>query len=94
MELTLKDRKGFVKVAVQTGASLVPSIGFGENELFTQVTTGFVGRAQRAFQRVAGFFVPLFWGRGMFNYSFGLLPHRCVRACVRALLLANACACM
>eukprot|EP00750_Incisomonas_marina_P022121 INCI4855.3.p1 GENE.INCI4855.3~~INCI4855.3.p1 ORF type:complete len:371 (-),score=43.45 INCI4855.3:570-1682(-) len=76
MQLTILHRKGFVKVAVEAGASLVPVIGFGENELFNQVTTGCVGRAQKQFQRRAGFFVPVFWGRGCFNYTFGLLPHR------------------
>jgi hypothetical protein len=61
---------------------LLLQIGFGENELFRQVTTGIVGRAQQSFQKRVGFFVPVFWGRGVFNYSFGLLPHRCVQ-CVR-----------
>jgi 1-acyl-sn-glycerol-3-phosphate acyltransferase len=35
--LTLQKRKGFVKVALQTGASLVPVIAFGENDLFDSV---------------------------------------------------------
>jgi len=30
----LKDRKGFIRVALQTGCSLVPCIGFGENEVY------------------------------------------------------------
>jgi hypothetical protein len=30
----LNKRKGFVRIALQTGAKLVPVIGFGENELF------------------------------------------------------------
>jgi len=37
-------RFGFVKVAIQTGASLVPCLGFGENDLFSTVdhqSTGF-----------------------------------------------------
>ena len=42
MQLTILHRKGFVKVAVEAGASLVPVIGFGENELFNQVRLIFV----------------------------------------------------
>jgi len=36
-KLHLLNRFGFVKVALQTGASLVPCLGFGENELFSTV---------------------------------------------------------
>ena len=35
--LTLKDRKGFVRKAVQHGADLVPAFSFGENEIYTQI---------------------------------------------------------
>jgi hypothetical protein len=34
MPQVLNKRKGFVRIALQTGAKLVPVIGFGENELF------------------------------------------------------------
>lgn len=33
-DLVLGRRKGFVRIAVETGASLVPVISFGENDLF------------------------------------------------------------
>ncbi|CAG2174590.1 unnamed protein product, partial [Oppiella nova] len=36
MRLYLKHRKGFVKIALKHGASLVPVLAFGENELWEQ----------------------------------------------------------
>ncbi|KAE8154048.1 diacylglycerol acyltransferase-domain-containing protein [Aspergillus avenaceus] len=36
MEVVIKIRKGFVRVAVQTGADIVPVVAFGENEIFDQ----------------------------------------------------------
>ena len=35
--LIIKNRKGFVKIAIQNGADLVPIYAFGENELFDQL---------------------------------------------------------
>lgn len=78
-DLTLKRRSGFIKVAIQYGADLVPVLSFGENDIYDQMpnekgTT--VYTIQKKFQSVFGFTLPLFHGRGLLNYNFGLMPYR------------------
>lgn len=78
-DLTLARRTGFVRLALKYGASLVPCLSFGENELFSQVPNP-PGSAARKLQdamiRTLGFTLPAVYGRGIFQYSLGLLPHR------------------
>lgn len=52
MDLVLQRRTGFIRVALQTGASLVPVINFGENELYNTVR-GSSRSALRRFQSYA-----------------------------------------
>jgi len=78
-DLTLAQRKGFVKVALHNGSSLVPVISFGETDLYGQVSNprgSKLRRFQTYMQKAFGFSMPLIQGRGIFNYDFGLLPHR------------------
>jgi len=78
-KLTLKHRKGFVRVALKNGASLVPVMSFGENELWNALPNpdgSFVRNMQEGMKRLVKFTVPFFYGRGVFNYYFGLMPHR------------------
>ncbi|KAM6159016.1 2-acylglycerol O-acyltransferase 2 [Rhynchocyon petersi] len=77
--LLLKNRKGFIKLALMHGAGLVPIFSFGENELFDQISNppgSWLRRIQNELQKVMGISLPLFHGRGIFQYSFGLLPYR------------------
>ncbi|KAF8957112.1 diacylglycerol acyltransferase-domain-containing protein [Flammula alnicola] len=78
-DLTLRKRLGFIKIAIQHGADLVPVFSFGENDIYEQMpnekgTT--VYALQRKFQSIFGFTLPLFHGRGLLNYNLGLMPYR------------------
>src|SRR5271155_4565398 len=79
MQLVLNSRKGFVKLAITMGASLVPTMGFGENELYDQVDSvehPWIHKSQMVMKKAMGFTLPLFHARGVFNYDFGLMPYR------------------
>lgn len=77
--LFIRQRKGFVKIALTHGASLVPVFSFGENELFKQVNNpegSWLRIVQEKLQKIMGFALPLFHARGIFQYNFGLMPYR------------------
>eukprot|EP01116_Phalansterium_solitarium_P011034 TRINITY_DN26644_c0_g1_i1.p1 TRINITY_DN26644_c0_g1~~TRINITY_DN26644_c0_g1_i1.p1 ORF type:complete len:348 (-),score=79.07 TRINITY_DN26644_c0_g1_i1:54-1097(-) len=77
--LVLGKRKGFVRLALETGSHLVPMYSFGENDLYDQVLKphgSLVRRLQDWAKRKTGISFPLFHGRGIWNYDFGILPHR------------------
>ena len=85
--LTLARRKGFVKMAIKTGASLVPVFAFGENDIFDQVDNP-DGSPLRKFQlwmkQLIGVTPPAFYGRSlsrgflrrMFHSNTGVMPKR------------------
>ncbi|KAL2786515.1 diacylglycerol acyltransferase [Aspergillus keveii] len=80
MRLVLRNRKGFAKLAIRTGASLVPVLAFGENDLYTMTADldpkTFAGRVQQTFKRVFGLTVPFLYSKGPYKLDFGVTPHR------------------
>ncbi|KAL3145161.1 hypothetical protein ABBQ38_001761 [Trebouxia sp. C0009 RCD-2024] len=78
MDLVLRRRTGFVRVALQTGASLVPVIQFGENELYSTIrgsSSSGLQRFQIWMEHAVGITIPIFWGQGAIT-SIGFLPKR------------------
>lgn len=79
LRLILRRRKGFIKIAIRTGADLVPVLAFGENEIYQQVDAEshpYINKVQLWLKKVIGFTVPLFHARGVFNYDVGMMPYR------------------
>lgn len=79
LRLVLKRRKGFVKMAIRTGADLVPVLAFGENDLYDQFDSEKhprIHKCQLLAKKLLGFTIPLFHARGVFNYDVGLMPYR------------------
>ncbi|XP_040829630.1 2-acylglycerol O-acyltransferase 3-like [Ochotona curzoniae] len=77
--LKLLNRKGFVRLALRHGASLVPTYSFGENDIFETKTFpegSWLNLCQVVHKRIIGFSPCIFWGRSFFlPNSWGLLPH-------------------
>ncbi|KAF0762384.1 2-acylglycerol O-acyltransferase 2-A-like [Aphis craccivora] len=75
--LILKKRKGFIRVALQTGASLVPVFSFGETNVYglgEAEPNSFWDKVLKFIKWKSGNKVPV--GRGFFQYSFGIVPRR------------------
>ena len=79
LRLVLQNRMGFVKLAIRTGADLVPVLAFGENELYDTVNTcnyPWIHKLQQWQRDNLGWTVPLFYTRGKARYLWSLLPYR------------------
>lgn len=60
-------------------ANLVPTISFGENDVYVQKfrpEDDPVKVMQKKIMKRVGFSPPIFHGRGIINYTFGMLPFR------------------
>ncbi|XP_058536468.1 2-acylglycerol O-acyltransferase 3-like [Ochotona princeps] len=76
--LALKRHKGFVRLALRHGVSLVPTYSFGENDIFNTKTFAegsWQYLCQVIFKKITGIPPSFFWGRSLFSpNSWGLLP--------------------
>lgn len=80
MRLIIRDRKGFVRLAIEQGADLVPVLGLGENSLYDQRETRQkyprIRKLQMLAKQALGWTLPLFYGRGLWGEEPGLLPYQ------------------
>lgn len=77
--ITLKERKGFIRVALQSGASLVPVFAFGENDVFEQPffqQGNIIWCIKTAVKKYLGISLPIVIGRGFLQRSQGILPRQ------------------
>lgn len=78
-EIILKNRKGFVRLALKSGTSIVPVFTFGETDIYDQVSNppgSCLFKFQERIRQIIGLAPCIPIGRGFFQYSFGLLPRR------------------
>ncbi|XP_034254715.1 2-acylglycerol O-acyltransferase 2-like [Thrips palmi] len=77
--ILINKRKGFCRLALKHGSPLVPVFSFGEHVVYDQVSSeqdSLFYRCQELLRKYIGMAPVIIRGRGMFQYSFGLLPHR------------------
>lgn len=78
-QFVMAKRRGFIRIALETGASLLPAISFGENNVYKmiEIKQGFWRRLiEFTFQKYTDRFPAIQNGRGIFQYNFGILPVR------------------
>lgn len=78
IDLLLSHRRGFVREAIMANASLVPMIGFGENDIYEtfEAKDHWVKTLQAFAKKTTGMAMPIFKGRSILFKDFGIMPQR------------------
>ena len=80
IDLIILKRKGFIKKALKHGSALVPTFSFGEafiyGNMFPNPRGSLIRRLQEYIVDKTRWPFPFFLGRGIFQYTFGMLPQR------------------
>lgn len=77
--LVLKQRKGFIRLAMKNGTPLVPVISYGETDLYSQVDNpvgSTIRNIQECLKKWLGLALAIPIGRGFFQYNYGIVPKR------------------
>lgn len=77
-QCVINKRRGFARIALKTGAALVPVISFGETNIYDIIEhkSGSWGRRIEDWLNQNGKYPGHLNGRGFLQYNFGLLPKR------------------
>ncbi|KXS19405.1 DAGAT-domain-containing protein [Gonapodya prolifera JEL478] len=75
-DLVLGRRFGFVKLALRYGAWLVPVFSFGEGDIWDIKESETGDKISHWTKKYFGVTLPLIFGRGVFNYNYGIMPYR------------------
>uniref|UniRef100_A0A452EUJ0 Acyltransferase n=1 Tax=Capra hircus TaxID=9925 RepID=A0A452EUJ0_CAPHI len=77
-KLVLQNRKGFIRLTLMHGEDLVPIFSFGENDIYDQLEnslSSWLRWFQDRLHKSTRGSILLFYGHGVFQYSFGLMPY-------------------